>query len=239
MLHNKTRVSLLLGLVFAVNLLETEFIEGLLEMVRARYGFGAEWRAQLAWEFHQFEGNYIFESHDTTSALAVYGYSISYFFLIILLSLGVAIALYRRKEISAYRVFALGIAIAYGLSLPFYLFFPVVERWAYPDSGAMLLSDLWTSKLIEMIRPMSGLDNCFPSFHVSATVVTVLVCFLFQVRLRLCVLFLGLTVILSTFILGIHWSPDILAGVAVGVISVWLAVRLARALPATAPIGSS
>jgi membrane-associated phospholipid phosphatase len=39
------------------------------------------------------------------------------------------------------------------------------------------------------------------------------------------VLALGLTVILSTFVLGVHWVPDMLAGVAVGVLSVTLAMR--------------
>ena len=39
---------------------------------------------------------------------------------------------------------------------------------------------------------MSGLDNCFPSFHVSMTTVVILTCYLFRVRLRLSVLALGL-----------------------------------------------
>jgi len=37
----------------------------------------------------------------------------------------------------------------------------VPERWAYPESHAVLLSDLWSTRLIETIRPISGLDNCF------------------------------------------------------------------------------
>jgi membrane-associated phospholipid phosphatase len=220
MLHNKTGLSLLLALVFALNYAET----ALETLIKAKYGLGSEWGAQLAYAFHQLEGNYSFEYHDATNVLAIYGYSISYFFLFLLLSVGVAFALARRKEISPYRVFSLAIAIDYAVSLPFYLFFPVPERWAYPDSGAMLLSDLWSSKLIEAIRPISGLDNCFPSFHVSGTVVTILVCYLLQVRLRTSVLALGMTIILSTFVLGIHWAPDIIAGLAVGVLSVSLVV---------------
>jgi hypothetical protein len=34
--------------------------------------------------------------------------------------------------------------------------------------------------LIEWFRPMSGLDNCFPSFHTSLTVVIVLTCHLYR-----------------------------------------------------------
>jgi membrane-associated phospholipid phosphatase len=40
---------------------------------------------------------------------------------------------------------------------------------------------------------------------------------------------LGAAVALSTFALGIHWIPDIVAGVAVGIVSVEVASRLERA----------
>jgi hypothetical protein len=67
------------------------------------------------------------------------------------------------------------------------------------------------------VRPISGLDNCFTGSHVSLTVVVVLVGYLFHVRMRHPILCLGAIIILSTFALGIHWIPDILAGVAVAV----------------------
>ena len=125
-----------------------------------------------------------------------------------------------------YRVLCLSIAADYLLSVGFFLFFPVPERWAYPDSGAMLLSDRWSSSLIDLMRPISGLDNCFPSTHVSFTVVIILVGYLFRVRMRHTVLALGTTTILSTFVLGIHWLPDIVAGVAIACLSVALARRV-------------
>ena len=112
------------------------------------------------------------------------------------------------------------------MSLPFFVFFPIPERWAYPDSGAILLSDLWSAGLIEALRPMSGLDNCFPSFHVSMSVVIVAVALLAGVRFRNAVAALALTVVIATFGLGIHWLPDIVAGLAVGALSVALALRL-------------
>jgi membrane-associated phospholipid phosphatase len=43
------------------------------------------------------------------------------------------------------------------------------------------------------------------------------------------VLALGLMVILSTFVLGIHWMADMTAGLAAGVLSVLAARRLATA----------
>ena len=100
------------------------------------------------------------------------------------------------------------------------------ERWAYPDSGAILLSDFWAPELIDLFRPISGLDNCFPSSHVSLTVVMVGLAFLYRLRFRWVCLWIGLLVILSTSVLGIHWLTDIAAGLATGV----LALQVARVL---------
>jgi membrane-associated phospholipid phosphatase len=220
----RTRAGLT-GLVFVVFL--ANYVETLAETVlQRRYGAGAALGHQIADAFHGLEGRLSFESHDVTNLLAVYGYSAAYFFLLPALGLGLACVLWRRTAIDGYRILCLAIAGNYLVSLGFFLFFPVPERWAFPDSGAMLLSDRWSSSLIEVLRPISGLDNSFPSTHVSLTVVIVLVAYLARVRLRHTTLALGLTIILSTFVLGIHWIPDMLAGTAVGVLSVAAARRL-------------
>ena len=70
------------------------------------------------------------------------------FILFPVLAIGVLIALARRREIAPFRVICLATAIDYVISLPWFLFFPVPERWAYPESDAVLLSDQWTSALI-------------------------------------------------------------------------------------------
>ena len=75
---------------------------------------------------------------------------------------------------------------------------PVPERWAYPDSHAVLLSDLWSTRLIETIRPISGLDNCFPSFHMSGTIALVLVWYRLGLPFRHTIACLGAAVALST-----------------------------------------
>jgi membrane-associated phospholipid phosphatase len=216
------------AIIFGVNWVETAIERGLSKGA----GLGTPLGHRISEALHGLEGFDAFQHHDATNALAIYGYSASYFFLFPLLVIAVALALARRSDLAPYRVFSFSIAGVYALSLPFFIFFPVPERWAYPDSGATLLSDQWTTSLIETIRPISGLDNSFPSFHVSLTVAIILVCYLFRVRMRTVVLTLGVTVLLSTYVLGIHWMADILAGSAVGVIGVFLATRLDRALPA-------
>ncbi len=226
MLTTRAGLTVLIVLVFAANLVETWAEDRLKET----YGLGAERAYDLSYASHQAELGFSFELHDATNLIAAYGYSLSYFGIYPILGIGLAVALARRRQIGAFRVYILGLAIDYVLSLPFFLFFPVLERWAYPRSGAMLLSDKVTEALIEAFRPMSGLDNCYPSFHTSMTVVMIAVCFLYKVRFRVTALLLGTTIILATYALGIHWIPDIIAGIGVALVSVALAARVNRKL---------
>jgi len=220
-MHTRSSLVALLLVVFLVNLgetwLETSSRTG--SPISAADHNGA-------YAMQQFEPRFInFEFHDQTAAWAMYAYSISYFVLFPLLGLAVMFVLARREEIAPFRVVCLAIAADYMISLPLFLMFPVPERWAYPESHAILLSDQWSSQLINAIRPMSALNNSFPSTHVSLMVIIIAVCWVFHVRLRSTVTALGMTVVLATFVLGIHWLADIIAGVTVGLLRVGIAWR--------------
>jgi DNA-binding SARP family transcriptional activator/membrane-associated phospholipid phosphatase len=229
LLHTRSGLAALLAAVFLFNWIETTAETWLAPRLPAVAGL----RLQLARAAHWLEGHYIFEHHELTNRLAVVGYSTSYFILFPLLLLGVGVALARRPGIRPFRVFSLAVVVNYLISLPFFVFFPVPERWAYPAAEAMVLSDLWSARLIDLFRPFSGLDNSFPSVHVSLTVMLVLVAFAHRLRFRWSVLWLGATVVLATYTLGIHWISDLVAGAAAGVLSFALArrtdARLARA----------
>jgi membrane-associated phospholipid phosphatase len=235
----RARPTLVVAAVFGINYVET-MIESI---VRDRFGWGVDLGNQLAAAFRGLEGNLSFESHDVTNWLAVYGYSVAYFFVLPAIGLAVAVVLWRREDVHAYRILCLSIAADYLISLGFFLFFPVPERWSYADSGAILLSDRWSSQLIELVRPISAMDNCFPSTHVSLTIVLILVSYMAGLRFRHTICALGTSVAISTFVLGIHWLPDILAGVAVGVLSVSLArsveSRRNRAASGAVPVGGA
>lgn len=209
----------LFGTVFLVNFLETS-VETTL---RDHYGIGRELGFQLARAAHWFEGSGTSEAYDTASPVVVYGYSIAYFFVMFFLIIITGWALARIRDREPFRIFALAVTADYIVSLPFFLFFPVPEKWAYPESGAVLLSDLWAPGLIEFFRPISGLDNCFPSFHVSLTTVTVIMAFVCRLKFRWVALWLGALIILSTSVLGIHWLTDIAAGLAAGVLAFGIA----------------
>ena len=219
--NSKPGLVLLLLLVFALNLGETAWETSLHTESPVS---AADYKG--AYAVQQFEPAFInFEFHDQTSQWAMYAYSLSYFVLFPVLAFGVLVALARRAELAPFRVLCLAVTADYLMSLPWFLLFPVPERWAYPDSSAILLSDQWSSTLINSIRPLSVINNSFPSTHVSLTVILIFVCWLFHVRLRSTVTALLVTVILATFVLGIHWLADIIAGITVGTLSVAIAWR--------------
>jgi membrane-associated phospholipid phosphatase len=221
--HPAAEPTLLLAVVFLANYVQTSADAALTPR-----SLGVEAGYPIADAFQWFERYLSFERHDTTSAIASYGYSASYFVIFPLLCLYVAGALARRQDPRPYQAVSLAVAIDYAVSLPFFIFFPVPERWSSPLTEAMLLSDRVSDKLIEFIRPMSGLDNSFPSFHVSLTVLVVVACFMFRVPMRMSALVSGASIVLSTFVLGVHWMPDMIAGVAVGIASVLLAWRMVQ-----------
>ena len=219
--NTKSGLALLLLIVFTANMAETAWETSLHSgsPVSAADTKGA-------YAVQRFEPAFInFEFHDKTVKWATYAYATSYFILFPVLALGVLVALARRRELAPFRVICLAVTIDYAMCLPWFLLFPVPERWAYPESQAILLSDQWTSALIDSIRPLSAINNSFPSTHVSFTVILILVCWLFNVRLRTTITALATTVVLATFVLGIHWLADIIAGLAVGALSVGIAWR--------------
>lgn len=224
--RRKAALHALLGAVFAVNLVETLSETWL----REHLGLGVALGDRLAQAAHAIEGGLNFEFHDQSGALAVYGFSIAYFFLFPLLALWTAGTLARREDAS-YRVLVYAVGLTYAISLPFFLFFPVPERWFYPESGAILLSDLWTSRLIEAFRPMSGIDNCFPSSHTSLTVVLVLAAYRYGLGRRHVLAALGALIVLSAFALGIHWLTDLAAGALTGLLAFLLALAAERRTP--------
>lgn len=218
----RTQLAVLLLGVFAANFLETQVEEGL--KTPAGYALGY----RMAQTFHEIEGGISFGAAERVSRWGVGGFALAYFAVFPALLLGSAIACWRRESAQALRVFSFGIAFNYLLALPFYLFLPVPERWAFPGAKAVLMSDVLSTKLIEVVRPISGLDNCFPSMHVALSVQVILLAYWSQSRWRHCLLCLGGTVILSTFFLGIHWLPDMAMGLATAGLSFAAAVHLCR-----------
>jgi membrane-associated phospholipid phosphatase len=218
--NTKAGLLVLVLLVFAANYVETALV------TPSRTQSGVSARAYDDADLvSRIERLSTFEFHDHTPMWAVALYSLSYFIVLPFVGVAVLIALTRRKEFAPLRVLCLAVAADYALSLPAFLLFPVPERWAYPESNAVLLSDLLSPKWIEAVRNISALNNSFPSTHVSLAAIVIGVCWLYAVRFRISATALCFSVILSTFALGVHWMADIIAGAFVGVLSVTIAWR--------------
>ena len=68
--------------------------------------------------------------------------------------------------------------------------------------------------LIEGLRPLSGLNNCFPSFHCSlALTFALLLSESANRRLRRTMVVMTALVVASTLYLGFHWVLDVLGAV--------------------------
>jgi len=128
----------------------------------------------------------------------------------------------------------IGYLLNYLCELPFFLWFPVREVFHYYKHdlgfpGVRLLLDDIHPVVMQAYRAMSGLDNCFPSFHTSLGVTLALVAWhTGRTRFALLMTFLGAANALSTLYLGIHWFVDVVAGVAVGLLAYGLARLLSR-----------
>jgi len=162
----------------------------------------------------------------------------AYLILFPALLFGSAHAYDRLNDFRRLRMTAYVYAFNYLLCLPFYIFFPVTEPWRMSPAQVLPLMDSVHPWLIDIVRPMSGLDNCFPSYHCSLTISLVLVaCSGAPRRFARAALISGGLILLSTVYLGFHWVLDLLTGVLAGGFVYEVSRRLSQNdLPVRVPI---
>ena len=150
------------------------------------------------------------------------------------LVLAMLFVLDRLRKRRALAMVLIGYLLNYLTALPFFLWFPVRETFHYykydlGSQGVRLMLDDIHPVVMQAYRAMSGLDNCFPSFHTSLGVTMALVAWhTGRVRFALLMTFLGVANALSTLYLGIHWLSDVVAGTGVGLLAYGLACVLSR-----------
>ncbi len=135
------------------------------------------------------------------------------------------------RDRAALRQLLVGFAANYVLALPFYVFFPVSEAWSlFPDDGITLRMDAVSPVLMAAYRPMSGIDNCFPSLHASIAL-TMWLTTRDRPRPRLVPFTAAVAwfTIASTFYLGIHWITDAAAGILLALLARRISRRLSGA----------
>lgn len=121
------------------------------------------------------------------------------------------------------------IILNYAIAIPFYLYFPVNEVWAYiPADVRFTMLDVFP-RFEQEYRPLSGLNNCFPSLHTSISVSTALLAFRSGNRRWMTLSAVSAVIIVfGIFYLGIHWLTDMIGGALLAVLSTTVAVQLAK-----------
>jgi membrane-associated phospholipid phosphatase len=179
---------------------------------------------------YQLEGKFVFLiqrlfEHEWLTVILAYFY-VAVFPALLITSIGIYIY---QKNYRLFYALCYAIMLNYMIAIPFYLFFPVKEIWAYPPAGVDFLMLQAFPAFEQVYRPLSGLDNCFPSLHTSISVT------LAAIALRSSNIFwskfvpvCAVIIIFSIFYLGIHWATDMLGGLILGLFASGVALRLAE-----------
>jgi len=139
--------------------------------------------------------------------------SVIYLYLFPVMGVVAMMATYHGGEYQVTRKIFWGGILNYILILPFYALVPVSERWAVSDGEVGLLMNQISPLLIQGLRPLSGVNNCFPSFHTSLAFTIAMICAASaNKRMRRTMTGLAWLVLYSTLYLGFHWALDALAG---------------------------
>lgn len=84
-------------------------------------------------------------------------------------------------------------------------------------------------KFEQEYRPLSGLNNCFPSLHTSISVTMALLAFRSGNRRWMVITSISAVVIVfGIFYLGIHWLTDMIGGTLLAVLASTVGVQLAK-----------
>ncbi|MNO78111.1 undecaprenyl pyrophosphate phosphatase [compost metagenome] len=121
------------------------------------------------------------------------------------------------------------IILNYAIAIPFYLYFPVNEVWSYVPAGVRFTMLDVFPRFEQEYRPLSGLNNCFPSLHTAISVTTALLAFRSGNRRWMAITTVSAVIIVfGIFYLGIHWLTDMLGGTLLAILSTTVAVQLAK-----------
>jgi membrane-associated phospholipid phosphatase len=125
----------------------------------------------------------------------------------------------------AIKTLAYGLLLIYIIALPFFLFLPITNVYTYYDSGSAL------EQVIPSIENFfyftTTQNNCLPSLH---TAMTILIAYSISLtknkKLTYFVSIIMILVIISVIYLSIHWITDVIAGIILSVIVIFILRRI-------------
>lgn len=184
--------------------------------------------------FFKLEGHFVQHFQQFFHAAWVSDIS-AFFYVIILQSMLIAsIGIFAGQHNKVYLYAScLTVLLNYAIAIPFFLFFPITEVWAFPPAGVTFYMLEAYPRFEVVYRPMSGLDNCFPSLHTSVSVSMAILAVRSGNRRWAGIACTFAAIILFTiFYMGIHWLTDMLGGLVLAGVSTTLAVAFAKRIHA-------
>lgn len=198
-----------------------------------------------SWQFPYDFTSFIFELEGSISAFFQHAFEhrwvtflFSYFYVMVFPSLmivSVLLYVYTQKKY-LFHATCYAIMINYLVAIPFYLFFPVNEVWYHlqPDVRLLIVDVFPTFE--QAYRPLSGLNNCFPSLHTSLSVTLAILAYRSEIKpWRIFAICSAIVIIVSIFYLGIHWVVDMIAGTILGIFAAHWGYKLAHRNPYSSP----
>ncbi|GFN33601.1 phosphatase PAP2 family protein [Paenibacillus xylaniclasticus] len=180
--------------------------------------------------FHSIEGDFVANLQHTFQN-AMLTAVLSFLYIVVFQAMLIAsifIYSYKNKSKQLYYATCYAVMINYFAAIPFFLFFPVDEVWAYAPNVDFLMLDVFPN-FETQYRALSGLNNCFPSLHTSMSVtIAILAVYSGIKKWAALTCMMAAAIIFSIFYLGIHWFIDMCGGVILGVFASCLAIKLSQ-----------
>ncbi|WP_409341626.1 phosphatase PAP2 family protein [Paenibacillus sp. MBLB4367] len=157
-------------------------------------------------------------------------YVSTFFYVVIFPTLMVvSIGLYTfKKQYTLFYSICYALMFNYMIAIPFYLFFPVNEVWSFHPDVKLLMTSVFPTFETDY-RPLSGLDNCFPSLHTSISVSMAVIAMKSNNKFwRWFTMISAVFIIFSIFYLGVHWVTDMCGGLLLGVFASRMALRISE-----------
>ncbi|WP_339063906.1 phosphatase PAP2 family protein [Tepidibacillus marianensis] len=178
--------------------------------------------------FQQLEGDIIYYiqqyfMNDTLTYLLTFFYIIG--FPVIMVS---SFVIYLNQDQRLLYAIVYALMLNYMIAIPFYLFFPIYEVWYFDHHVRFLIPQVYPGFDLEY-RPLSGIDNNFPSLHTSISLTIALIAARAKSSLfGKITLLSAIFIVFSTFYLGIHWVLDMAAGTILAFIASQTGLRLSE-----------
>jgi len=148
----------------------------------------------------------------------------SYYFLFPILG----IALYLKKEYKVFNQFLFTIAVAFYISYLGFLLYPVEgPRYALSNFHTLELQGPLFTPLAKWVIDLGGIQGgCMPSSHVAVALIVLIFAFRHHKRLFYILSPFILTLFVGTVYCRFHYASDVVAGILVGGLALWLGEKV-------------